>query len=159
MWPISLQAAGRESYNFVLEPSASDLVVLFGVSAAVVAGVFLFLARDVIFRKKTDYDDDANLSSKDNRDYEKYHSDWHDEYYDDRHLDIPDDLPDYYDILGVGRDATPEQIKERYRHLAKETHPDRARSESSEEKMAQINEAYEVLSDVERRKKYDASRI
>ncbi len=60
--------------------------------------------------------------------------------------------PDYYKMLGVARDATPEQIKKAYRKLAREYHPDAG---GDEEKFKDVNEAYEVLSDDKKRKLYD----
>jgi uncharacterized membrane protein YsdA (DUF1294 family) len=63
---------------------------------------------------------------------------------------------DYYAILGVPRNATPEQIKEAYRRLAKEYHPDRNPSPEAEERFKLINEAYQVLSDPAKRAEYDA---
>jgi len=65
-------------------------------------------------------------------------------------------LKDYYAILGVPRNATPEQIKEAYRRLAKEYHPDKNPSPESEERFKLINEAYQVLSDPAKRAEYDA---
>ncbi len=63
---------------------------------------------------------------------------------------------DYYDILGVSRNATEAEIKKAYRHLAKAHHPDRNPGDkSAEEKLKTINEAYEVLSDPEKRANYD----
>lgn len=59
---------------------------------------------------------------------------------------------DYYAILGVPRTATPEQIKQAYRKLALEHHPDR---KGSEEKFKEVNEAYQVLSDANKRSRYD----
>jgi uncharacterized membrane protein YsdA (DUF1294 family) len=63
---------------------------------------------------------------------------------------------DYYAILGVPRNATPEEIKEAYRRLAKEYHPDKNPSPEAEEKFKLINEAYQVLSDPAKRAEYDA---
>jgi uncharacterized membrane protein YsdA (DUF1294 family) len=65
-------------------------------------------------------------------------------------------LKDYYAILGVPRNATPEEIKEAYRRLAKEYHPDKNPSPEAEERFKLINEAYQVLSDPAKRTEYDA---
>lgn len=63
---------------------------------------------------------------------------------------------DYYEILGVERDAPPAKIKEAYRRLAFKYHPDRNRENpSAVERMKEINEAYAVLSDPEKRRTYD----
>ncbi len=66
------------------------------------------------------------------------------------------DYKDYYATLGVSRDASPEQIKQAFRKLARKYHPDVARGQSgAEEKFKEINEANEVLSDPEKRRRYD----
>ena len=63
---------------------------------------------------------------------------------------------DYYNILGVKRNASEQEIKQAYRRLARKHHPDVNPSDkSAETKFKEINEAYEVLSDKENRKKYD----
>ncbi|RZN63471.1 MAG: molecular chaperone DnaJ [Methanonatronarchaeia archaeon] len=62
---------------------------------------------------------------------------------------------DYYELLGVDRDAGKKEIKKAYRRLAKKYHPDSGSEEASEEKFKKINEAYRVLSDDEKREKYD----
>jgi curved DNA-binding protein len=63
---------------------------------------------------------------------------------------------DYYKILGVSRDASPEEIKKAYRQLALKNHPDRTKGDKeAEERFKQISEAYAVLSDKEKRQQYD----
>ena len=62
---------------------------------------------------------------------------------------------DYYKILGVSRDASNDDIKKAYRKLAKQYHPDINKEAGAEEKYKEINEAYEVLKDPDKRKKYD----
>ncbi len=66
------------------------------------------------------------------------------------------DYKDYYKALGVEKNATPEQIKKAYRKLARQHHPDvNPDDKGAEQKFKEINEANEVLSDPEKRKKYD----
>lgn len=63
---------------------------------------------------------------------------------------------DYYQILGIAKDASQADVKKAFRKLARIHHPDVAKDKSTaEEKFKEINEAYEVLSDPEKRKKYD----
>jgi len=67
---------------------------------------------------------------------------------------------DFYSILGVGRSASEREIKQAYRKLARKYHPDvNPDDKSAEVKFKELNEAYEVLSDKENRKKYDQSII
>ena len=63
-------------------------------------------------------------------------------------------LSNYYLILELTNDSSASEIKNQYRKLAKQYHPDRNK-DSSEEKMAQINKAYEVLSDKKLKAEYD----
>jgi molecular chaperone DnaJ len=62
---------------------------------------------------------------------------------------------DYYDLLGIPRGATADEVKRAFRRLAMQYHPDRNPELGAEEKFKEINEAYEVLSDPERRGAYD----
>src|SRR5438477_11004846 len=63
---------------------------------------------------------------------------------------------DYYETLGVARTAGEAEIKKAFRKLAREFHPDVAKDKKrAEEKFKEINEAYEVLGDADKRKKYD----
>ncbi len=62
---------------------------------------------------------------------------------------------DYYEILGASRTASQEEIQRSYRKLARKFHPDVNKAPDAEEKFKEINEAYEVLKDPEKRKKYD----
>lgn len=134
--------------------SPQEVMIVFVIFIVAVIALFLYLARDSIRRIRTDYDQ-RNFESKKNRDYEKYHSGWQDDYEEyNSSKDTPQDLPNYYEILGISHDATYEEIKSRYRQLVKSIHPDIS-GEDSDADMAKINEAYEVLSDKERRHKYD----
>jgi curved DNA-binding protein len=69
---------------------------------------------------------------------------------------MPVKFQDYYDTLGVNRDASQEEIRKAFRKLARQYHPDVNKNPGAEEKFKQINEANEVLGDVEKRKKYDS---
>ncbi|MDC0605020.1 DnaJ domain-containing protein [Nitrosopumilus sp.] len=162
---LEISYAQTNESNRELKISDEEKVILFtGFSIAVIA-IFLFLARDVILRKKTTYDKQEHESKKD-RTYEKYHSDWGDDYEEIgkrgnskqerefRENVENDNLPNYYEILGVKMDAEPEEIKKNFRELAKKTHPDKTK-ENSEQEMIKINKAYEILSDEEARKNYD----
>ena len=65
-------------------------------------------------------------------------------------------MKDYYDILGVSRDATADDFKKAFRQLAMKYHPDRnPDNKESEEKFKEINEAYSCLSDPQKRSHYD----
>src|SRR5580698_6670447 len=69
---------------------------------------------------------------------------------------MPIEFKDYYKILGVPRDASQDDIKKAFRKLARQFHPDVAKDKKgAEEKFKAVNEANEVLSDPDKRKKYD----
>src|ERR1700745_3433931 len=69
---------------------------------------------------------------------------------------MPVKFRDYYEILGVARNAKEDEIKKAYRKLARKYHPDlNPNNKQSEEKFKEIQEAYEVLSDATKRQKYD----
>src|SRR5919205_1369022 len=62
---------------------------------------------------------------------------------------------DYYRVLGVDKKASQEDIKKAYRKLARQYHPDTNKDAGAEERFKQISEAYDVLGDPEKRKRYD----
>lgn len=68
---------------------------------------------------------------------------------------MPSPQADYYELLGVDRGASAQDLKKAYRKLAMEYHPDRNPSEDATERFKEINRAYEVLSDPEKRERYD----
>ena len=160
--------AQTSELNMELEVSDEEKIILFTGFAVAIIVIFLFLARDIILRKKTSYDK-KDLDSKKDKTYEKYHSGWGDDYEefgnrkntkeDEEFRDAvsKDNLPNYYEIIGVSTDATQEEIKNKFREMAKKIHPDKTKKDSEEE-MAELNKAYEVLSDEERREKYDRYR-
>ncbi|MFA7322236.1 MAG: DnaJ domain-containing protein, partial [Dokdonella sp.] len=65
---------------------------------------------------------------------------------------------DYYEILGVKPDASDADIKRAYRKLARKYHPDVSKESGAEDKIKEVNEAYEALKDAERRREYDQLR-
>jgi len=64
-------------------------------------------------------------------------------------------MADYYDLLGVSRDADPETLKRSYRRLARQYHPDVNKDPGAEDKFKEVGQAYEVLSDPQTRARYD----
>ncbi|MDC0170427.1 DnaJ domain-containing protein [Candidatus Nitrosopelagicus sp.] len=144
--------------------SPEDLYLTFTIAVIIIAGIFIYLARHIILRKKTSYDE-AKLDSKKDRDYEKYHSEWSEEEIFGSHkrsteakefseMYNDNSLPNYYLVLELTNDSSELEIKSQYRKLAKRYHPDRNK-DSSEDKMAQINKAYEILSDKKLKAEYD----
>ena len=70
------------------------------------------------------------------------------------------DKRDYYEVLGIDKSASADDIKKAYRKKAKEFHPDlHPGDKECEQKFKEVNEAYEVLSDADKRAKYDLSLI
>jgi len=145
--------------------SDQDLIIIFSSFIVAVIAIFLYLARHQILRKKSEYEKGEFESNK-NKDYEKYHSDWSsDEYVGKKKINKDEEefkklkqnsvFPNYYKILGIPKNASEREIKERFRELAKEWHPDRNPDPKTKEIMSEINKAYEVLSDKERKKNYD----
>ncbi len=65
------------------------------------------------------------------------------------------DFKDYYETMGVARDATPDEIKRSYRRLARKFHPDVSEEPDAEDRFKEVQEAYEVLKDPEKRAAYD----
>ncbi len=157
--------AQNNELDMELEVTDEERIILFSGFSVVVIGIFLFLARDIVLRRKTSYDKEK-LESKQDKTFEKYHSDWGDDYEElgkrkntkenreFREAATNNSLPNYYDVLEVSNNATQDEIKIKFRELAKKTHPDKTKS-NSEEEMSELNKAYEVLSDKERRESYD----
>lgn len=162
-------AEGQKNLQMDLVVSDQQMIMLFAIFIIAVAAIFIYIARDAILRKKTSYDTKDYESKKDKL-YEKYHSDWQDDYEEFgkrsrikgdeelREMANNSNLPDFYQILGVEKTDSQEAIKKRFRQLVKESHPDRTKDPESEKKMAEINRAYEVLSDEKLRAKYDKYR-
>src|SRR5688572_29438201 len=65
------------------------------------------------------------------------------------------DYKDYYKILGIARDASQDEIKRVYRRLARKYHPDVSKEANAEDRFKEVQEAYEVLKDPEKRAAYD----
>ncbi len=159
-------AFGQEDVNVKKEliVSDEDQIIIFTTAIFIVIGIIVFMARNIIRKKKTHYDK-GNFQSKMNKDYEKYHSSWSDDYEEFGSKTLEENefrdaakqntLPNYYKILGIEKNATPIEIKQRFRQLVKELHPDKTKNVDSEYKMVEINKAYEVLSDKEKRELYD----
>ncbi len=162
---IVIENRGSQEIFEYYNPNEVHLAM--AIIAAALVGVFLYLARDIILRKKTDYEK-KEFASKQDRDYEKYHSEWttdDDDIFGEkketteakefRKMLQDSKFPNYYAVLGVLPNASPEEIKAKYRKLVKEHHPDKTKDEKTAEILAEITKAYDVLSDEEKRKTYD----
>ena len=68
---------------------------------------------------------------------------------------VMSDKRDYYEVLGVEKSASERDLKNAFRSLARKYHPDRSSEENAEDKFKEIQEAYAVLSDAEKRAQYD----
>jgi molecular chaperone DnaJ len=156
---------GSEEISEYYNPE--DVRLAMAIIAAAVIGIFLYLARDIILRRKTEYEK-KDFASKQNRDYEKYHSEWtteEDDIFEEKKqskeaqefkkMMQESKFPNYYATFGITPDATQEEIKAKYRQLVKEHHPDKTKDQRSAEILAEITKAYDVLSDEEKRKTYD----
>jgi molecular chaperone DnaJ len=163
--PTIIENRGSQEIFEYYNPT--DVHLAMAIIAAALVGVFLYLARDIILRKKTEYEK-KEFASKRNRDYEKYHSEWttdSDDIFEEkkesaeakefRKMLQDSKFPNYYAVLGVLPDASPSEIKTKYRQLVKEHHPDKTKDEKTAEILAEITKAYDVLSDEEKRKIYD----
>ena len=147
--------------------SEADQIPIFIIAVVIILGIFLFLARHAIFRRKNEYDDE-DWQSKKNRDYEKYHSEWMSDEQDfsgkeKKEIDENEflkslqgkNISDYYEILEIQKNASQSEIKKQFRILAKKWHPDKKHGPDAEKKMAEINMAYGILSNQKNRKLYD----
>ncbi|MGQ0772387.1 MAG: DnaJ domain-containing protein [Nitrososphaerota archaeon] len=147
--------------------NVGDVRLAMIIIAVAVVGLFLYLARDIVFRRRTEYEK-KDFESKKNRDYEKYHSEWNaddEDFFGEKKQSKEakefqkmlqeSKLPNYYVTLGVSNDATQDEIKAKFRQLVKEHHPDKTKDEKTAEILAEVTSAYEVLSDAEKRKTYD----
>lgn len=127
---VSGQTNDQKTLEMELIVTDEQKIILFGSFALAVIGIFVYLARDIILRKKTSYDS-KEFDSKNDKTYEKYHSDWSDDYEEfgtrkntKENKEFRDafqnsTLPDYYKTLEVAHDASQDEIKNRYRELAK----------------------------------------
>ena len=171
--PITTIHAQEQTTTELVSVSIQDQMIIFIGFSIAVGLIFIYLARDMILRKKTEYDE-KNLESQKNKDYDKYHSDWNDDsedYFGSRinnntntnkklkeqldNISSTGSIPDLYAILKIKNDATTSEIKKQYRVLAKQSHPDKNPQADAKETMMQINQAYEILSDPQQRKEYD----
>ena len=147
--------------------SEADQIPIFIIAVVIILGIFLFLARHAIFRRKNEYDDE-DWQSKKNRDYEKYHSEWmsDEQEFSGKKKKVIDEnefleslqgknIPDYYEILEIQKNSSQSEIKKQFRILAKKWHPDKKHGPDAEKKMAEINMAYGIISNQKNRKLYD----
>lgn len=132
-------------------------VLVFGIIIFIVYNIFIFLLPLIIFlivlwilfgRKNIRFERHTfNYDDFENFDKEYY-------YNENNYNQNYSNKKDYYEILGVEKTATQSEIKKAYHKLAKKYHPDSG-VQNSEELMKEVNEAYDVLGNEEKRKKYD----
>ena len=139
--------------------SSNELIIMFLTIISIIISICLYLSREYIFQRKTDYDK-KYYKSKLNNDYEKYYSKWTD---DTNNLlnkknihKIYNTNNNYYKIFGISKFATSDEIKLKYKNLVKKWHPDKNNNSKTAEQMIRINKAYEVLSNTRLRNEYDA---
>uniref|UniRef100_A0A1I8FCZ0 J domain-containing protein n=1 Tax=Macrostomum lignano TaxID=282301 RepID=A0A1I8FCZ0_9PLAT len=68
---------------------------------------------------------------------------------------LSEEQQDLYSVLGVSRSATPQEVKQAYKRLARANHPDKSKDPGASDRFVRINEAYEILSDASKRREYD----
>lgn len=109
-----------------------------------------------------DINEEDYFVSKFNYDFSKLYENQYDDFFDDENEieEFENELNfeiNYYEILGIEKNASIEEIKKAYRQKAKEWHPDICKKDNAEEMFKQINQAFKILKNEEKRKEYDES--